>query len=103
MDTYNIVLSHGPVQYTEYIGNDTVIYTLEDGRKLTIKFSVSQEKAFSREITDSAGNKFYDEADFDVFNEGLTLEDYAQWTADNFIEIEALVKETVCLRRQETQ
>ncbi len=91
---YAIALTHGPVDYTEYIGDDTVIFHLEDGRIFTIKFTVTDTvmgKQFRREIKDDNGSMYADDSMFDVFDEGLTSEDYAQWTADNFSEIEELL------------
>ena len=91
---YNIVLMHGPVVDTEYIGNDAVIFTLDDGRKFTIRFAIenrTDRKTYIRDIKDSSGVSFYDETEFDVFGDNLTTEDYAQWTADNFSEIEELI------------
>lgn len=93
MKEYDILLMHGPVQFTEYIGDDTVVYTLEDGRKFTIKFSIANKegrKVYFRDITDDDGNRVLDDSEFDIFNEGLSTEDYAQWTADNFSEIEEI-------------
>ena len=88
MSTYDIVLTHGPVQETKYLGDDTVSYILEDGRVFNIQFSKVTEngvKYYKRLITvDDA--KYMDMADWDCFNEDLTCEDFAQWTADNFSE-----------------
>lgn len=95
MKDYNIVLAHGPVTETEYIGNDTVLFTLEDGRKYSIRFSIETRadgKLYCREVHDGRGLSICDRTEFDVFGEGLTTEDYAQWTADNFCEIEELVE-----------
>ena len=94
MDAYNIVLAHGPVIQTEYIGNDTVVFTLDDGRVFIIRFSIVErggQTLHRRDITDKDGKSYEDETDFDVFDEDLTTEDYAQWTADNFSEIEELI------------
>ena len=94
MKEYNIVLTHGPVTDTEYIGNDTVVFTLDDGRKFTVMFAIenrADKKIYIRNIKDSNGICFYDESEFDEFNDDFTTEDYAQWTADNFSEIEELV------------
>lgn len=39
-NTYNnIVIMHGPVVMTEYLGDDTVLYKLDNGNNYTIKFS----------------------------------------------------------------
>lgn len=93
MNKYNIILAHGPVIKTEYIGNDTVVYTLEDAGKYTIRFSITdgaEGRSLRRDIKDSGGNEFSDESGFDDFGDAFTTEDYAQWTADNFCEIEEL-------------
>ena len=94
MEEYDILLSHGPVAEVEYMGGDTVVYTLDDGRKFTVRFSIVARdggKYYRRDIRDGDGNDFFDETEFDVFDGGLTTADYAQWTADNFCEIEELV------------
>ena len=84
----NIVLSHGPVTEVECIGKDTVIYKLYDGRKFTIRFAI-KNGVFYRYVNDKA----YDASTFDIFDEDLTIEDYAQWTADNFSEIFEMFEE----------
>ncbi len=97
MSNYAIVLMHGPVESTEYIGNDTVLYRLENGRKYTIRFSIEDhagKKFFYRHITDDKGNKYEDRSDYDLFNEELTTENYAQWTADNFFEITEFISDS---------
>lgn len=95
MGEYNTVLMHGPVVDNEYIGNDTVVFTLDDGRKFTIRFAIvdrAGRKIYIREIKDGSGVSYFDESEFDVFGDDLTAEDYAQWTADNFSEIEELIE-----------
>ena len=87
MDAYNIVLAHGPVIQTEYIGNDTVVFTLDDGRVFIIRFSVVErggQTLHRRDITDKDGKSYEDETDFDVFDEDLTTgQNYAEWTEGN--------------------
>ena len=87
----NIVLMHGPVIETEYAGNDTVIYTLENGKQYKIAFTMNG-RLFVRIVTDETGKTYRDESDFDIFNDGLTVYDFMQWTADNFHEITELME-----------
>ena len=94
---YDIVLTHKPVNSTEYIGNDTVVYTLENGEKYTVAFTIKHvngKKLFTRTVTAEDGKTYKDTSEFDVFDENLTTEDYAQWTADNWSEIEELIVAT---------
>lgn len=88
MNKYNIVLAHGPVRETRYLGNDTVSYILEDGKEFSIQFSIVNsdgKKMYKRLISENAV-KHMDLCEWDIFDEGLTCEDFAQWTADNFSE-----------------
>ena len=88
MSAYDIVLSHGPVRSTKYLGKDTVSYILEDGRAFSIQFSIvtsGNKKIYKRLISEN-GTRYSTSCAWDIFNEGLTCEDYAQWTADNFSE-----------------
>lgn len=87
MRKYEIILAHGPVIETEYLGDDTVRYLTDDGKKFDIRFEKTADGRFFREVTVNDGTHFSDTEEYDIFNEGLSVEDYAQWTADNFEEI----------------
>lgn len=83
---YNIALTHGPVVETKYLGNDTVSYILEDGSVYDIQFSIVTEsgKKMYRRLVSTDGDRRLDMVEWDVFDENLSCEDFAQWTADNF-------------------
>lgn len=96
MKRYDIVLTHDVVK-TEYIGNDTVVYTLENGDVFAVTFTVVYEngrKLFERSVVTYDGETYGDRCEFDLFGEGYTTEDYAQWTADNWSEIDELIAHT---------
>ena len=72
-----------------FLNDDTVSFILKDGQNVTIRFSivyVDGAKLYKRVITTESGS-FENVSDFDVFEEGLTVQDFIQWTADNFCEI----------------
>lgn len=94
MKSYNIILMHGPIESTEYIGNDTVLYTLENGEEYKIAFAILNEdgeKKYKRSVACGDGKAYEDVFGFDMFEEELSTEDLAQWTADNWSEIEELI------------
>jgi len=89
---YNIVVMHGPVVTTEYLGNNTVVYTLDNGNNYTIKFSdCGDGENYKRTIADDEGNVYVDIFDMTGFG-NFSLEDLAQWTADNWCEIDEIIK-----------
>lgn len=98
MKKYNIILMHGPVVHTDYLESDTVRFTLEDGTHYDITFYITDDSrfesgiAYMRDIVCEDGQTFTDSSDFDIFCEGRTLEDFAQWTADNWCEIDDLIE-----------
>ena len=92
---YQITLTHGPVKHAWWRCDDTVGFSLGDGEWYEITFSIRErngKKYYIRDVRDREGKTYRDMNQFDVFNKGLTKEDYAQWTADNWCEIEELIE-----------
>lgn len=87
-DAAPIILMHGPVIDVERVGN-TAAYTLDDGSRYEIEFSVGPDGIRRTVRTD--GHTYTDMADF---GPNFTIDDYMQWTADNWCEIEELVSWT---------
>ena len=83
---YDIKLTHGPVVKTEYIGNNTVVYGLENGEEYKVTF-VALDGCIKRIIDSGNGKTYEDVCELDSF----TAEDLAQWTADNWFEVEELI------------
>ena len=87
---YNIIIMHGPIIETCYIGFNTVMYMLENKDKYIIKFSDSGNNTYKRSIICPNGDVYSDLFDLDGFDD-FSLEDLAQWTADNWCEIDEII------------
>lgn len=72
-----------------YQSANTLLFFLEDDSTVIIQFAivtVDNKRLFKRVIV-YGSHSVTDISDFDAFNEGLTIEDYMQWTCDNLFEI----------------
>lgn len=81
-----IVLAHGPVAEVEDRGNGKYLFALEDGTEYSIKFIVSD--GMCRRLV-RTGEAEYEDG-FELWGD-MEEEDCAQWTADNWCEIEELI------------
>ena len=85
-----IVLAHGPVVEVEDRGDGIYLFTLEDGTEYSIKFIVSDGTCMR--IVRTGDTECRD--GFELWGD-MTEEDCAQWTADNWCEIEELIESEV--------